>query len=56
MTPRMLLAHTLGLWNFAAIEADRKMRLHSAEVFSIALQRAVIVRACGLCGQVLPVP
>lgn len=28
ITPRMLLAHTSGLWNFAAIEPDKKMRLH----------------------------
>jgi CubicO group peptidase (beta-lactamase class C family) len=25
VTPRMLLAHTSGLANFAAIEADKKM-------------------------------
>ena len=28
VTPRMLLAHTSGLWNFATIEPDHKMRLH----------------------------
>ncbi len=28
VTPRMLLAHTSGLWNFATIEPDKKMRLH----------------------------
>jgi CubicO group peptidase (beta-lactamase class C family) len=29
VTPRMLLAHTSGLLNFASIEPDRKLRLHS---------------------------
>ena len=28
VTPRMLLAHTSGLLNFATIEPDKKMRLH----------------------------
>jgi CubicO group peptidase (beta-lactamase class C family) len=28
ITPRMLLAHTSGLLNFATIEPDKKMRLH----------------------------
>lgn len=28
VTPRMLLAHTSGLLNFASIEPDKKMRLH----------------------------
>jgi CubicO group peptidase (beta-lactamase class C family) len=28
VTPRILLSHTSGLLNFAAIEPDRKMRLH----------------------------
>lgn len=28
ITPRMLLAHTSGLLNFASIEPDKKMRLH----------------------------
>lgn len=30
ITPRMLLAHTSGLGNFAALEPDRKMHLHYA--------------------------
>lgn len=30
VTPRMLLAHTSGLLNFAFLEPDRKMRLHFA--------------------------
>jgi CubicO group peptidase (beta-lactamase class C family) len=28
VTPRMLLAHTSGLRNFASLESDKKMRLH----------------------------
>jgi CubicO group peptidase (beta-lactamase class C family) len=28
ITPRMLLAHTSGLFNFATMEPDRKMHLH----------------------------
>jgi CubicO group peptidase (beta-lactamase class C family) len=30
VTPRMLLSHTAGLLNFATLEPDGKMRLHSA--------------------------
>lgn len=30
VTPRMLLSHTSGLANFASLEADKKMHLHSA--------------------------
>lgn len=30
VTPRMLLAHTSGLANFAFLEPDKKMRLHAA--------------------------